>query len=84
LQDNCRSAENIIIIVSASALSDAHKNQLQQKLSELCERSIEPEYRQDSRLIAGLRLIFGAWVLHLNLEDELKGFADLIDEQSPR
>jgi F-type H+-transporting ATPase subunit b len=80
LRDNCRSTENKISIISALALSGAHKKQLEEKLSELCERPIEPEYQQDPRLIAGLRLIFGAWVLHLNIEDELKGFADLIHE----
>jgi len=80
LRDNCGSTDNKLSIISASALSDNHKKQLEEKLSQLCECPIEPEYQQDPRLIAGLRLIFGAWVLHLNLEDELKGFADLIHE----
>jgi F-type H+-transporting ATPase subunit b len=82
LRDNGNSAGNKISILSASVLSDTRKKQLQQKLSELCETQIEPEFEQDSGLIAGLRLTFGAWVLHLNIADELKGFADLIHEQS--
>jgi F-type H+-transporting ATPase subunit b len=80
LRDNCGSIGNKIFVISASALSDNHKQQLEEELSRLCERPIQPEYQQDPRLIAGLRLVFGAWVLHLNLEDELKGFADLSHE----
>ena len=82
LRDNCKSTENKISIISATALSDASKKQLQDKLSQLCERTIEPEYEEDQTLIAGIRLIVGAWVLHLNIRDELKGFADLAHEQS--
>ncbi len=80
LRDNCKSTENKITIVSASELSDNHKKRLKEKLSRFCEQSVELEYQVDSALIAGLRLIVGAWVLHLNLRDELKDFADLIHE----
>ena len=80
LRGNGSSAENNISIISASALSSAQKKQLGEKLSELCQQPVEPEYQQDPGLIAGLRLIFGDWVLHLNIADELKGFADLIHE----
>ena len=82
LRNNCESTENNISVISAFALSDVQKKQLQEKLSELCEQSIEPEYQEDPGLIAGLRLTVGAWVIHLNIKDELKGFADLGHEQS--
>ena len=82
LRDNYKSTENNVSVISAFALSDVQKKQLQEKLSELCEQSIEPEYQEDPGLIAGLRLIIGAWVIHLNINDELKGFADLGHEQS--
>lgn len=81
LQDDCRSAANIVSVTSAFPLSDAHKKQLQEKLSQLCKQSIQLECQEDPALIAGLRLIVGAWVLHLNIQDELKGFADLRHEQ---
>lgn len=83
LRNHCGSTENKIAVTSASELSGACKKQLQDKLSGLCQRAVEPEYQQDPELIAGLRLSFGAWVLHLNIADELKGFADLVHEQSP-
>ena len=82
LRDDCKSTENNISVISAFALSDTQKKQLQEKLSELCAQSIEPEYQEDPELIAGLRLIVGAWMIHLNIKDELKGFADLGHEQS--
>ncbi len=81
LRDNCRSTENNISVTSAFALSETRKKQLQEKLSLLCEQSIELEYQQDPALIAGIRLIVGAWVLHLNIQDELKGFAELSHDQ---
>lgn len=83
LRNNCRSAENRISVVSAFPLNDKRKKQLQDKLSQLCEQSIEIEYQENPALIAGLRVILGAWVLHLNIQDELKGFADLSHEQAP-
>jgi F-type H+-transporting ATPase subunit b len=82
LRDNCKSAETSISVISAFAFSDDRKKQLQEKLSRICERSVELEYQEDPALIAGLRLIVGAWVLHLNIQDQLKGFADLSHEQS--
>jgi F-type H+-transporting ATPase subunit b len=81
LQDNCRSAENNISVISAFPLSDVQRKQLQEKLSLLCKQPIQLECQEDPALIAGLRLIVGAWVLHLNIQDELKGFADLSHEQ---
>ena len=35
------------------------------------------DFEQDSELLAGVRITIGAWVLGANLQDELKGFAEL-------
>lgn len=82
LRDNCRLADNNITVTSAFSLSSSQHKQLSEKLSLLCEQPVQFEYRVDPALIAGLRLTVGAWVLHLNLQDELKGFADLSHEQT--
>jgi F-type H+-transporting ATPase subunit b len=81
LRDNCKSTETISV-TSAFALSDERKKQLQEKLSRLCEQPIDLEYQEDPGLIAGLRIIVGAWVLHLNIQNQLKDFADLGHDQS--
>lgn len=80
LQDNCGAAGNNIFVSSAFPLSGVHKKQLQEKLSQLCKQSVQLECREDPALVAGLKLIVGAWVLHLNIQDELKDFADLRHE----
>ena len=36
----------------------------------------------DEKLVAGLRIIIGAWVLRINLQDELSGFVELAHENS--
>ena len=81
LRDSCRSTEKNLSVTSAFVLSNACKKQLQEKLSLLCEQQIELEYQEDPALIAGLRLIVGAWVLNLNIQDQLESFADLSHEQ---
>jgi F-type H+-transporting ATPase subunit b len=67
-------------VISAFPLSNAQKKQLQEKLSELNNQAVDLDYTQDLAIIAGLRLIVGAWVLHLNIQDDLKDFAGLSHE----
>ncbi len=80
LRDNCKSSENKVSVISAFPLSHAQKKQLQEKLSELNNQAVALDYTQDLAIIAGLRLIIGAWVLHLNIQDDLKDFAGLSHE----
>ena len=35
------------------------------------------DYQQDSELLAGVRIMVGAWVLGANIHDELQGFSEL-------
>ncbi len=70
------SAENITV-TSAYPLSDAQKKQLNKALSRLCGQPVTITYNQNSELIAGLHVTIDAWVLHINLRDELNSFVEL-------
>ncbi len=66
-----------IKITSAHPLDDSMRQALEQSLSALLITPGSFHYTQDSALLAGLRINIGAWVLHTNLQDELKGFVDI-------
>lgn len=69
-----------IKITSAYELSDIQRQKLQLKLSSLIDSQISFQYHQDPDLIAGLRMDIGAWVLNANLQYELIGFAEIVNE----
>jgi len=66
----------VIDVASAFDLSAAQRAQLTSSLHALVDAA-EPRFRRDPALIAGLRIEIGAWVLAMNVRDELKGFAEL-------
>jgi len=71
-----------ITVTSAYPLSDAQHQQLEQKLSTLCKQPVKINYLEDTSLIAGLRISIDAWILRINLQDELSGFAELSHEST--
>ena len=68
-----------IIVASAYPLSDDNRKRLEQVLAKLCSQEIPLQFEQKSELLAGVRITVGAWILGANLQDELKGLADLAD-----
>jgi len=80
LVNACKKSSVAITVTSAYSLSASHQQQLEQKLNALCEQPMKINYIQDHQLIAGLRILIGASVLSINLQDELKGFVELIHE----
>lgn len=67
-------------VASAFALSNALKQELEQCLVKLIKRPLSFQYQQDNTLIAGVRIDIGTWVLHVNLANELAGFAGIAYE----
>ena len=63
-------------VTSAYPLDDAQQRELEQALADLAGSSVPCRYRQDSSLIAGVRIRVDTWVLHANLRDELRSFAE--------
>jgi F-type H+-transporting ATPase subunit b len=65
-----------IQVASAFPLSEDQRRAMEKTLSEISQLDVPFSYRQQPELLAGLRITIGAWVLHLNLQDELKGFSE--------
>ncbi|MGR8981413.1 MAG: F0F1 ATP synthase subunit delta [Gammaproteobacteria bacterium] len=70
----------VIKVGSAYPLSLELRERLEQKLTALIACPLSFDYHQDSKLMAGIRLDIGAWVLHANLKHELAGFAEMAYE----
>jgi F-type H+-transporting ATPase subunit b len=65
-----------ILVASVFPLPADQRQQLEKALSTLTGLDVPVRYEQDPKLLAGLRITIGAWVLHTDLRDELKGFAE--------
>lgn len=70
-----------IEICSAYSISDEHKQQLEQALKSLTGQDIPVHYKEESSLIAGLRVSIGSWVINANIQQELNSFAELSHEE---
>ena len=69
-----------VTVVSAYPLSETQQQQLKQQLESRVPHTLHFEFLEDRKLIAGLRLTVGPWVVHANLHDELKTFAAIAYE----
>ena len=65
-----------ILVTSAYPLTDEKQHQLEENLCKATGLSAPVFYEQDARLLAGLNITIGAWVLQLNVRDELQGFME--------
>lgn len=80
LRSNHARDHSTVTVLSAHPLSDAQRAELQRPLDALLDKNPAYDYRQDPELIAGLRINIGAWVLGVNLQDELQGFTQFAHE----
>ena len=64
-------------VASAFPLADDQRQRLGQALASIAGEEIPQHFEQDSALLSGVRISIGAWVLGVNLQDELKGFMEL-------
>jgi F-type H+-transporting ATPase subunit b len=69
-----------IQITSAYPLPDTLQQRLAARFTELIAKPLVFHYQQDAALLAGLRIDIGAWVLQTNLQQELSGFAELVND----
>ncbi len=65
-----------IMVASSYPLTDLQKTKLEKALTGITGVAIPVRYERDSDLLAGLNITIGAWVLHVNIRDELKGFTE--------
>jgi F-type H+-transporting ATPase subunit b len=67
-------------ITSAYPLPDTLQQRLATRFAELITKPLVFQYQQETALLAGLRIDIGAWVLQANLQQELRGFAELVND----
>lgn len=72
----CRDAQNKLRVASAFPLAQAERSALVQRFTEVTDANLSTEFAEDPRLLAGLRVSIGPWVMHANLLDELKFFTE--------
>jgi len=65
-----------IQVTSAYPLADDKRQQLEDALRTVTDLSVPVYYELDSGLRAGLSITIGAWILQLNVRDELQGFME--------
>ena len=69
-----------VTVLSAFPLAEEQKASLQQRVEKLVPAALAFDWHEDRKLIAGLRVTVGPWVIHANLHDELKTFAAIAYE----
>ena len=65
-----------INIESAYPLESAQQESLKKQLHGITGLTVPVKFSQKTELIAGLKITVGPWILHLNLQDEMKSFAE--------
>ncbi len=71
----------VVEVVSAFPLSEAQQQQLREQIASRVPQRMQCEFHEDRKLLAGLHLTIGPWVVHANLHDELKTFAAIAYER---
>ncbi len=69
-------------VTSAFPLPDTERTAITRKLQALVRDQVAIEFREDSRLLAGLRINLGPWVLDANLGGELQFFANALRDDA--
>lgn len=70
--------ERSIKIISAFPLDLTQRDALARGIHTVVQDHVAIDFKEDSRLLAGVRISIGPWVLHANIEDELQFFADAL------
>jgi F-type H+-transporting ATPase subunit b len=77
LRSGSRNGDIKIRVTSAFPLAEGARAALVDGLRQLADARLDAEFAEDPRLIAGLRVGIGPWVMHCNLQDELRFFAEV-------
>jgi F-type H+-transporting ATPase subunit b len=72
----CRDAQNRLRVTSAFPLGEAARAALERGFAEAVDAPMSAEFAEDPSLLAGVRASIGPWVMHANVQDELKFFAE--------
>ena len=70
-----------LLNIFGDPLDDDTQRKLEKSLAANLNVNLPVQYVHDKDLQAGLRITIGDWVLHANLQDELKSFVDIAHEK---
>ncbi|HEU4684360.1 MAG TPA: F0F1 ATP synthase subunit delta, partial [Nitrospira sp.] len=76
IQTATATSDPTMVISSAKPLTPSQRDSLTKSIESLLGRPLQAEWREDTQLLAGVRISLGSWVLAANLQDELKFFAE--------
>lgn len=68
-------------VLSAFPLNKTQQQQIREGIGQWTPHPLHFEFQEDQSLITGVRVSIGPWVLHANLNDELKTFAAIAYER---
>jgi F-type H+-transporting ATPase subunit b len=77
LRAACREDAFKVTVASAFPLDENQRDAVGQAIEAVTGRDGGLEFVRDERLLAGLRISIGPWILRANLQDELKLFAGI-------
>lgn len=77
LRNNYGKDAGTVTVTTAFPLALEQQQRLVQTLEKITSPDITVRYEQSSELLAGIRIIIGAWILAADLQDELTGFVEL-------
>lgn len=76
LRQHWGTPRGIVKISSAYPIAEQQRPRLEKTLSSILSETPVIEFQQNADLLAGLEIKLGAWILGINIRDELKGFAE--------
>jgi F-type H+-transporting ATPase subunit b len=80
LHSSASNNTNKILVSSAYPIENDMRQILEDAIKNKLKLNVPIHYELNKELLAGIRIAMGAWVLQLNLRDELKSFAELAHE----
>ena len=80
LHNSAANNTNKIIVTSTYPIENDTRDMLEDAFKNKLKLNIPIHYEINKKLLAGIRIAMGAWVLQLNLQDELKSFTELTHE----
>lgn len=75
IRAGCKEGVCQVTVTSAFPIPAEERNAIIQSVKDTIQRDLSVEFNEDGRLLSGLRINLGPWVLRANLLDELDFFA---------
>lgn len=78
IRNACAEDHGPVIATSAYVLTQPQRDSLMEAAQSLLGQPVSFEWREDKRLLAGIRVSLGPWMLQATLQDELRFFSESV------